>query len=166
MTPLILNSEIPGELIPKNNLGSMAKRRIEQVCYHSSFKCEDVQKEYFLNQSGEDSSLYLKLTSGSFVKYAQIKTNGETWIFDKEGFPERVLTPKQKGLRISYEDGVLQKLEDLDSLWQVYLNYNENRDIIRSYNGVFRNSIVGLESISISQGATKISYDFKFFLPI
>ncbi len=158
----ILHSEIPGELLPKSNLGLMAGKRIEQICGAISFKCDEAQKEYFLNQSGEDSSLYLKLTLGKFVKYAQVKTDGETWIFDNEGFPERVLATKQKGMKISFDNGILQKLEDLDSLWQVYLNYNESSSEVRSYNGVFRNSITGLESISISQGSTKLLYEFNY----
>lgn len=158
----IMSSEHQGELVMRPDLSLMAKERIDRICKILGSSSENFNKEFYLNRSGEDSSLYLKIFNANLVKYAQIKNNGETWIFDEEGMPERVLPLKQKGLKISSNNGILSKIVDLDSEWVAEFNYLEDRKVFRSYNGQFRESIVGLKNIEISQGAKSLSYDFKY----
>lgn len=158
----ILAGQNAGELTPRPDLSDLAGERVKKICTVLSLNCDLVQKDFYLNRIGEDSALYVRFKSNNLIKYAQIKEDGETWVFNESGMPERVIPLRQKGIRIYSESGVLSKIEDLDSEWLVNFNYLEDSSVTRSYNGQFRDLIKGLKNIEIAQSGKKLLYDFKY----
>ncbi len=113
---------------------------------------------YYLNQSGEDSSLYV--SSQSF--FAQIKTSGETWIFNKEGNPTHAFGIKNKGIQFFYNNNHLTAIKDLDAIWAVNISYAVDKKTIQNYNGVLLNKVLGINNVTILQGDRKLKYQFFY----
>lgn len=120
------------------------------------------QMTYYLNQSGEDSSLYLQFAAIDQNFYAQLKSNGETWIFNSEGNPTHIFGIHNLGLKLTYLNSHLTTIKDLDSRWKAHLFYNLDNKKIYNYNNTLHSKVTGLKNIDLIQGDRKISYNFSY----
>lgn len=149
----------PGVLI-KTSISNFGQERIKKVL--AVLQLPTSSLSYYLNQSGEDSSLYVQITSNSQVYFTQIKTNGETWIFNQNGNPTHVFGIKTQGLRIFYQKEHISAIKDMDALWALKISYSIDANKIQNYNGNLEDKVLGVKNIQMTQGDRTVTYNFSY----
>lgn len=156
----ILGTSTPGVLIPFAN-NSFAQKRIQKIV--SMLDLNEIPViSTFLNQSGEDSSLYVRLVTSNSKHYAQVRSNGETWIFNEAGLPIRVFGILTKGLVLNYNNHSLTSIKDLDAEWEAKFNYQIDSSKWQNYRGQLEEKVNGLKNVELTQGNRKLNYTFQY----